>query len=161
MVPEASDQQPFLLAALPPSQSQIRAALGIVVALLTAFGVTAPFANAQLPRVDAFIPILETAIVINDVITSALLFSQFFIVRRAGLLVVASGYFFTALIVISHALTFPGVFAPKGLLGAGLQSTVWLYIFWHLGSPLAVIVYVLTKDGAVRNAVGIWWRDLQ
>ena len=146
MVHEVSDQQQLLLAALPPSEGQIRAALGIVVVLLIAFGVTAPFANAQLQRVDAFIPILETAIVINDFITSALLFSQFFIVRRTGLLVVASGYLFTALIVIPHALTFPGVFAPMGLLGAGLQSTVWLYIFWHVGSPLAVIVYVLIKD---------------
>jgi hypothetical protein len=36
-------------------------------------------------------------------------------------------------------LTFPGVFAPGGLLGAGLQSTAWLYILWHAGFPLFVI----------------------
>jgi signal transduction histidine kinase len=145
VVREVSDQ-PFFVASLPPSQGQNRLAFGIVVLLLIAFGVTAPTANAQLPRVDAFIPILETTIVINDLIVSALLLSQFVIVRRRALLVLASGYLFTALIVIPHALTFPGVFAPTGLFGAGLQSTVWLYIFWHIGSPLAVIVYVLIKD---------------
>ena len=143
---EASDERPFLLAMLPPSQRQIRIAIGIVGVLFIAFIVMVPLVNVQLPRVDAFIPVLETAIVINDLIAWALLLSQFIIVRRRALLVLASGYLFTALIVIPHALTFPGVFAPMGLLGAGLQSTVWLYIFWHIGSPLAVIVYVLIKD---------------
>jgi signal transduction histidine kinase len=143
---ETSEQQHFLLAALPPSRGQIRLALGVVAALLVAFIATAPFTNTQLPRVDAFIPAFETAIVINDLITSILLFSQFFIVRRWALLVLASGYFFTALIVIPHMLTFPELFGATGLLGAGLQSTVWLYILWHAGSPLAVIIYVLLKD---------------
>ena len=50
------------------------------------------------------------------------------------------------LIVVPHALTFPGAFAPTGLLGAGLQTTAWLYYFWHAGAPLAVIGYVLLKD---------------
>jgi signal transduction histidine kinase len=149
IVRETSGEHQFLLAALPPSQGQIRLALGVVTVLLVAFVVTAPFTNTQLPRVDAFIPAFETAIVINDLITSILLFSQFFIVRRWALLALANGYLFTALIVIPHVLTFPALFAPTGLLGAGLQSTVWLYIFWHAGSPLAVIVYVLLED---RNA---------
>ncbi len=150
---KTSDQQEFLLAALPPSQGQIRLAIGVVVALLVAFVVTAPFTNTELPRVDAFIPALETAIVINDLITSALLFAQFFIVPQWAILTLASGYLFTALIVIPHALTFPGVFAPTGLLGAGLQSTVWLYLFWHAGSPLAVIFYVLLKNADGRTSL--------
>jgi signal transduction histidine kinase len=148
---ETSDQQQFLLAGLPPSRGQIRLALGVVAALFGAFVVTAPFTYAQLSRVDAFIPALETAIVINDLVTSILLFSQFFIVRQWALSVLGSGYLFTALIVIPHALTFPGAFAPTGLLGAGLQSTVWIYIFWHTGAPLAVIIYALLKD---RDAEG-------
>jgi signal transduction histidine kinase len=49
-VSEPSDEHPFLLAALPPSKGQIRAALGVVAALLVAFGVVAPFTNIKLPR---------------------------------------------------------------------------------------------------------------
>ena len=30
------------------------------------------------------------------------------------------------------------VLAPAGLLGAGPQSTAWLYMFWHGGFPVAV-----------------------
>jgi signal transduction histidine kinase len=146
MVSEASDQPPFLLADLPPSPRQIWLALAIVVALLVAFVVTAPFATIQLTRVDAFIPVLSSALVINDLIVSSLLFSQFVIVRRGAILALAIGYLFTALIIIPYTLTFPGAFAPTGLLGAGLQSAVWLYDVWHAGLPVAVIVYALRKD---------------
>jgi signal transduction histidine kinase len=59
--------------------------------------------------------------------------------------VLASGYLFASLIIVPHALTFPGAFAEQGLLGAGLQSTAWLYIFWHLALPPAAIAYALLK----------------
>jgi hypothetical protein len=95
IVRATSKQDQFVLAALPPSQRQIRLALGIVGTLVVAFGATAPFVTTQLPRVDAFIPALETAIVFADLTTSALLFAQFSIVRRSALLILASGYLFT------------------------------------------------------------------
>src|ERR1700737_3107354 len=39
--------------------------------------------------------------------------------------------------LIPWTLTFPGIFTPGGLLGAGLQqSTHWLYILWHAGFPM-------------------------
>jgi signal transduction histidine kinase len=143
---ETYDQRQLLLATLPPTQRQIRSALGVVVTMIIAFTVTVRYVNIQLPRVDAFIPILATTTVINDLITSTLLFSQYAIVRRRALLVLASGYLFTSLVVIPWALTFPGVFAPTGLLGAGLQTTAWHYTYWHVGQPLILIVAVLLKD---------------
>src|SRR5205807_451263 len=33
-----------------------------------------------------------------------------------------------------------------GLLGAGPQSTAWLFMFWHGGFPLCVIAYALLKN---------------
>jgi two-component system, sensor histidine kinase and response regulator len=97
----------------------------------------------RLPPVFAFIPIYESALVINDLITAVLLLGQFTILRSRSLLALAGGYLFTALMTVSHALTFPGLFSPTGLLGAGPQSTAWLYEFWHAGFPLIVIVYAL------------------
>ncbi len=58
----------------------------------------------------------------------------------------ASGYLFTVAITVPHALSFPGVFSPTGLLGAGPQSTAWIYMFWHGGFPLLVIAYALLGD---------------
>jgi signal transduction histidine kinase len=151
-LPGPPDEHQLLLATLPPSKGQIRLALGVVIALLVALAFTIPFTNVQLPRIDAFIPAFETAIVFNDLVAAALLFAQFSILRWRALLVLANGFLFTALIVIPHALTFPGAFTPTGLLGAGLQTTAWLYYFWHAGAPLAVIGYVLFKDADNRTA---------
>src|SRR4030088_3173679 len=83
---------------------------------------------------------------VNDSITAVLLFAQFSILRSPALLAISSGYLFTALMLIPWMLTFPGIFTPGGLLGAGLQSTTWIYILWHAGFPMFVIAYALLKD---------------
>ncbi|WP_244485011.1 sensor histidine kinase [Bradyrhizobium tropiciagri] len=136
----------FVLSNLPPSPTHKRLALGIVFALLVVFVVSAPFATLPIRRIDAFVPAYATAIFVNDLITAALLFAHFAIVPSGALLALASGYLLTALIVIPWALTFPGVFSPGGLLGAGLQSTAWLNAIWHVGFPLFVIAYSLLKE---------------
>ena len=137
---------------LPPTSRQRQFALAVAVVLLVGFGVFAPFAHRPLPRLDAFIPFFEGIIFVTDFITSVLLFAYFSIYHSRALLALASGYLFTSLIVIPHVLTFPGVFSPTGLLGAGLQSTGWLYIFWHIGFPAAVLVYAWLKDEKRANS---------
>src|SRR5262245_34690038 len=136
----------LVLTNLSPSPAQRRLALGIVLLLLVVFIVAAPFATLPMPRINAFVPAYATAILVNDAITAALLFAQFAIVRSGSLLALANGYLLTAFIVIPWALTFPGVFTQRGLLGAGLHSTAWLNAIWHVGFPLFVIAYTLLKD---------------
>ena len=111
----------ILLAALPPTPGQRRLALSIVLALLVAFVVMLPFARMELAPLNSFVPTIQMALLINDLFTSALLFAHFSVARERAILVLASGYLFTALITIPHALTFPGAFAPTGLLGAGCR----------------------------------------
>jgi diguanylate cyclase (GGDEF)-like protein len=101
--------------------------------------------------VPTFIAIYESALVINDLITAVFMFGQFHILRSRSLLFLASGYLFTAFLAIAHALTFPDLFSPTGLLGAGPQSTAWLYMFWHAGFPLLVIAYTRYRDRAPEN----------
>ena len=139
--------QPLTLATSPPGRAQKRLALAVVLAFFGAvFIVARELSNIQLGRIDAFVPAYGTAVFVNDLITAVLLFNQFAILRSRALLAIASGYLFTALIAIPWMLTFPGVFKPDGLLGAGLQSTDWLYNLWHAGFPAFVIVYALLKD---------------
>lgn len=146
MTQEALDQRDLLLATLPPSQRQIKAAFCVVIALIALFVVALPFLGTPLPHVEAIVPILAATTVINDLLTSVLLFSQFSIAHQRALLVLASGYLFSSLMVIPWALTFPGVFAPTGLLGAGLQTTGWLYVLWHASAPLILIAATLLRD---------------
>jgi signal transduction histidine kinase len=143
----ASEEQHFILSTLPPSLAQKRLALAVVLALLVAFVITAgPLSSFQPGRIDAFVPAYGTALFVTDLITAVLLFAQLSILRSRALLALASGYLFTALIVVPWTLTFPGVFTPGGLLGAGLNTTNWLYILWHAGFPMFVIAYALLKD---------------
>ncbi|HTO65016.1 MAG TPA: MASE4 domain-containing protein [Bradyrhizobium sp.] len=142
-----AEEQPLFLSSLPPNSTHKRLAFAVVLALLAAFFITAGFVSSiQLPRVAAFVPAYATAMFLCDSISALLLFAQFAIVRSRALLVIANGYLFTALILIPWMLTFPGIFSPGGLLGAGLQTTTYLYILWHTGFPLFVIAYGLLND---------------
>lgn len=131
---------------LPATPRQSRIGFLVALGLVVGLGVTAPFADVLLPRLDAFIPAVEVAVIINDFLTAILLYSLAQIYHSRAVLALASGYLFTALIVIPHVLTFPGAFAPTGLLRAGPQSTGWLYAFWHLGFPLGMLIYAYLKD---------------
>src|SRR5579863_7470344 len=143
-------EQPVFLSTAPAGARDRRLALAVVSISLLVFLGLVPFARLPLPHLWAFVPIYESAIPFSDLITAAILLIQFNILRSPALLALACGYIFTALMAISHALTFPGLFSPTGLFDAGPQSTAWLYVFWHAGLPVAVISYVLLKK---RNDV--------
>ena len=146
------ERQIFISTAL-ANRPERRLALTVVVLSFASFICVIPFARLPLLQVWAFIPIYESALIISDLITAILLFAQYNLLRTRSLLVLASGYLFTAAMIVPHALTFPGLFSPTGLLDAGPQSTAWLYMFWHSGFPLVVVAYALLK-GAERETVG-------
>ena len=141
-------QRTALLSTALASAGQRRVAAGVVIASTLLFIAAIPFAQRPLAPVWAFIPAYQSALAVNDLMTAVLLYGQFAVLRSRGLLLLASGYLFTALMALAHALTFPGLFAPTGLLGAGAQSTAWLYMFWHAGFPILVIAYAFDKSTA-------------
>jgi two-component system sensor histidine kinase/response regulator len=136
---------------LPAGRDDRRLGLAVVLVSSAIFLSTAPLARVPLTPVWPFIPIYQSALALNDVITAVLLFGQFAFLKSRALLVLASGYLFTAAMAVIHMLTFPGLFAPTGLLGAGPQSTAWMFMFWHAGFPLCVVAYALLK-GTSREA---------
>src|SRR6516225_884318 len=148
---EPSDKLAFSLANLPATSGQRRLALAVVVLQFMICAVVAPLAPPA-PRIDGFIPVVLAIVFVADLITAVLLFNQSAVIVSLALLVLANGYLFSALIVIPHALTFPGAFAPKGLLGAGVQSSGWLNVFWHFGFLVAVAGYARLKDAERGNA---------
>jgi two-component system, sensor histidine kinase and response regulator len=146
MPPRVVANQPVFLSTAPGGPGDRRLALAVILVSLLIFLTLAPFAQVPLPRVFGFVPMYESAIAISDLVTVAILFIQYNILRSNALLALASGYLFTALMAICHSLTFPGLFAPGGLLGSGPQTTAWLYMFWHGGFPIAVIAYSLLRE---------------
>ncbi|MEH2502509.1 PAS domain S-box-containing protein [Bradyrhizobium sp. AZCC 1578] len=139
------NERNIFLSTMKATRGDRTAALAVVGFSAVLFACAVPFAGVPLAPVPAFVASYQSALAINDLITAVLLFSQFAMTRSRGLLLLASGYLFTAMAAIVHALTFPGLFAPGGLLGAGPQTTVWLYMVWHGVFPLLVLGYALLK----------------
>ena len=142
------------LADQPATLRQTRFVLAVAVLQFVACVAISSF-PASVPRIDGFIPAILTIVFVADLITALLLFNQSSVTESRALLVLANGYLFSALIVIPHALTFPGAFAPKGLFGAGAQSSAWLNVFWNVGFIAAVAGYVRLRDEERKDAIPV------
>jgi len=144
-------EQQFVLSNLAPGRAQKRLALGIVIGLLFAlYLITGPLSGIQLGAVNGFIAVYATAMFVTDAVTAILLYAQFSILRSRAILVIASGYLFTALIIVVYILAFPGVLAPNGLIG-DLQTSAWLYVVWHTVFPMFVVAYALSKEDSSKR----------
>lgn len=139
------DQRHIFLTTVLAIRCERKVALAIAAAGVFLCAAAVPFARLPLAQLPAFIPGYEAPLFFLDVITAALLFDQFARLRSIGVLVVACGYLFDALMIVPHALGFPGAFTRTGLLGATTQTTAWLYVFWHGGFPLFVIGYAVLR----------------
>ena len=123
----APEEDFYVVSNLPPSRTQNRLALAIV--LFTsgiAFLVIGPLSGVRLRPVAASLPMYLMAMFVIDSLTAILLYAQFAISRSLAMLVLASAYVFTATTVIPYSLTFPGVFAPTSVTG-DLQRSAWLF----------------------------------
>src|SRR5215475_5130900 len=158
-----SDRSAPRLSDLPPTALQTWSAVAIAAIVLIAFMALAPFAGMPLGALNIFFPLLDAFVFVTDLVTAVLLFSQFAISGSRPLLALASGYLFTGLIVVPHALTFTGAFSATGLLGANIQTGSWLFIFWHIGFATALLAYALLSfnnptravlPGRERSAIG-------
>ena len=162
---EASGSPAISLASVPPTPAQGRFALAVVVLQFVVCAAVAAF-PASGPRIDSFVPVILTIVFVADLITAVLLFSQSTLIASRDILVLANGYLFSALVVIPHALTFPGAFAPHGLLGAGIQSSAWLNVFWHVGFLAGVAGYAWVKgenrpaEGVPGSVLAVFFRSL-
>jgi hypothetical protein len=143
----SSDDQELILSDLRPSRAQRRFAFGVVLVLLVcSVALAGPLSIHPLGRIDAFMPAYIIAIFVIDSITAVLLLAQFSVLRSPALLALASGCLWSGSVAISWGVTFPGVLPQLSPLGTSIQSTPWLYMFWHGGFMLFVIAYVLLKD---------------
>jgi len=134
-----------LLSTVEPDRAQKRMVLAVLAVSVIVFLGAAPYAKVPLPALPAFLPAYQSAYVVVTLVTAILLVSQFRVQRSWSLLILAGAYLFDALMAVVHALSFPGLFAPTGLLGAGPQTTAWLYFMWHGGFPLFVTGYAFLK----------------
>ncbi len=94
-------EQHFILLSLPPSGAQKRLAFALVFGILAIYFIAVgPLSDIPPYPIAAFIPSYTTAMFVTEALTAILLFAQFSILRGRAILVIASGYLFTAVILI-------------------------------------------------------------
>jgi len=87
----------FSIVTKPTTRMDVRLALLVGVTIFVGFGLSLPFSAHQLRRIDSFVPTVQAIIFVTDLATAVLLFGQFAIVGSRALLVLASGYLYSAL----------------------------------------------------------------
>jgi diguanylate cyclase (GGDEF)-like protein len=133
------------LAYLPTTRAH--AILASLVALTMLAGLALVWSNVgvPLPHIQPFLPMFGTAVFVTEGVTALLLGMQFAIFRQPFLGALSGAYAFVAAAAAIQLLVFPGVFAPEGLLGAGPQSAVWIWVFWHGGFGFFVLLASVVK----------------
>ncbi|MFO1412716.1 MAG: MASE4 domain-containing protein [Burkholderiales bacterium] len=143
MLPLSPGESSNFLSTRTPTPRARHVALAAVGGSAAVFVAVLPFAQYPLPAVPAFVTMYQSAIVMTYLITAALLFGQFVILGAVSLAALACGFLVASLLAEVQLLTFPGVFTPTGLLGAGPQTTAWLYMAWHSAVAVGAIAYTL------------------
>ena len=135
-------------------------AAGSVAALIAiATGLLLPVADQPLGEVKPFLPMFATTVFITDYLTAYLLFTHFRSTREPFLAALSGASFFVAVMVAVQLFVFPGVFSPTGLLGAGPQSAVWLWVLWHGGyAAFVLMALVLRLPQLTRGREALWSR---
>src|SRR5690242_824756 len=95
-------ERDIFLSTMPAGRGDRVAALAVVGISVILFALAVPYARVRLPHVPAFVASYQSALALNDLITAVLLFSQFAALRSRALLLLSSGYLFTASAAVIH-----------------------------------------------------------
>ena len=139
MVPRGMENIATALAE--PGERKVAFAVG--AALVAFFAALLPFAAVHLPEIPAFVPAVFSAAALAQILTAILLFVQWRITGLAQLALLAIAFGTSALTGTAWLVTYPEVFAPKGLLGGAPHSTGWLFAFAQFTFGALVIAYAM------------------
>lgn len=120
-------------------------ALAVAIGAALFAAAIAPFGHLQAPEITAFLPAVTSASTVTMGLTAALLFAQYRAGGFAPLAILGLAYTAAAALLLSYLLTFPRVFSPTGLFGAGPQTAGWLFVSWPILFCALVAVYLIVE----------------
>ncbi len=139
------------------------AALAAAGLLLLVMGVL-PSCARPLPPLQPFLTMYATAVFLVECLTAYFLGIQFFANKNPFLGGLAGAYGFAGVTALLQILVFPGIFAPHGLFSPGPQCAIWIWVIWHLGFPVFVMLALALRlpglpeawqPGLARLGVGL------
>lgn len=147
----ADEDPPLVVALLPYTRRHRRMAVGLVAGMLAVSALLTPIVNLQIGRLDSFLPVVQTVMSAADLLTATLLFAQYSVQPRRALLFAASGYIFAGSFAFLQTLSFPGSYAPNGLIGDVYNTPAWFFVLWYTTFPVSILLYALFKDGEEKS----------
>jgi len=130
---------------VPASKEQrLTAAIAVALILCVALYVW-PRSTVQAVAAPPFMPIFATSVTIAEGLTGFLLWTQYRASGRVVFAALACAYAFTTVTAAFHLAVYPGVFAPSGLLGAGRQTAIWIWLLWRAGYAVLAVLALATR----------------
>ena len=125
-------------------QRRLAATIAFLLAIATA--AILPFASQRLPMLPAFFPAYQSAVIGTYLITAYLMFGQYQATRAPGLLHLAAGCIYTAVMLVMQLVAYPGAFVDNVRIVGGTQTITWLWFFWHLGPAVSVLLFAWSES---------------
>jgi hypothetical protein len=90
-----------------------------------------PFAGIPGPEIPGITAFLAATVFATELSTSFLLFVHFRANPHWSLLILGSAFLYSALMIVTHLLTFPGaVLTDRPLVGGSRQAPGYIYVSW-------------------------------
>lgn len=114
---------------LPSSKAHRVMAAVVVLVVLIETTIVWHFSSQRTTVIVQFLPIFGTWVALTGSLTAYLLWTEYKVTGRLMFASLSGAYAFASLTAVLQLASFPGVFAPNGLLGAGSQSSLWIWVF--------------------------------
>src|SRR5215470_16759986 len=131
-------------------------AFAISIAFICIYAIFAvaviPFAGYPVSQAPAISLLFGATVFATELPTSLLLFVRFRAEPHWSLLILGSAFLYSALMVVSYMLTYPGaVLTDQTLVGGSQQAPPYLFVFWVIGFALLTFVSVIFETCATRH----------
>ncbi len=112
----------------------------VIAALVTAAAAIAPFSSTALVPVPGLLAMFSSAMIVINLLLAALLYIKGRVEGSSDTIRLGSAYLYVCLIIIPQTASFPGALMATPLIGSP-ESSLWFWVFWHVGFGVAVIRY--------------------
>jgi diguanylate cyclase (GGDEF)-like protein len=138
-------------------QAHVRWSFRATVIIVATACVMVFYGGVPLRPFPQFTIMHATVIFMTNAVTGILLLGQFRYRRLPSYLILAAAYLFGALVAVPFLLSFPGAVVASGSVIGGMQSSIWVWHFWHILFPVLVIASLATHVGLGDSKVPSRW----
>jgi diguanylate cyclase (GGDEF)-like protein len=134
------DNSRIFIFSVQPGRLEVRLALVAGVCIVGLCGLAAIIPAGRLGPEPGFIAAYAATLSLGAFVVAILLFAQFFNLGSLGLLVLANGSLFTAIMAVLTLVANPAAMRASNPSGDS-SGAAWFSVFWHFVYPATVLVY--------------------